>query len=843
MRPSRYIIIHKHRKEAEKANRSTTILRGIGLTILGCLITFIAALGIFYAFFTQNLPSLTLFEQQFSSRPEPTRFYARDGKTLLFTLAYKDFDSRDLEICEKEGENCFPQTFLKAARTTRETAEKAGEKRPLTEELIRQVYAQYINNSRFPELAARLLTFQIRQTYGDEQIESWYYNRAWFGQMAFGLDAAARLYLDKPAEELNDAECILMSAILNAPMLNPIDSKGALRDFYLSRLGSLQRAGMLDEAEAEDLAHSNFIIFEPPAFLDQTDPDIITRKAMNAVILLYGRERVERGGLKIVTTEDTQLQEYLRCITSAENDSENTACPMSTGFSAPELKDAAEALRTAPVSIAVLDVKSGEILAEMEAENSGDRSYSTTLKAYPAGTTMNFFAALTAFTGGSSPSTLLWDLENYYDESTLSGNTEAEPFAGPIQLREALAADHQRALSAHLQRFGNGAVQRNAALFGLHGSYAERDVALTGQNASYTAEEIAYSLIPFAAFGRQTGSGDGGSIHPVSILYIEGETGEREYPQQETEKSLTASNLAYLVHNIFEQETGNLSLPDRPSAVKVGRIQGESDRWISGYTTELSCAMHIADPQTVSAFVIDGDRVQQTADILWRSVMEFAHRDRPVSGWNVPEGISRVRICLPSGKLPTAACQDTMTDVFLKGNEPYEYDEYYVEVPVNRENRMLATRFTKPENIVSEIFLKVPEEAAEWAAANGIEQPPASYDPIRDEEGDPMVRIDSPSEFRAFAGDEQIDIIVSLNLEYKPESVQVTTGSGMYPTAWEEVCSSTSLGNGQWKLCTLDASELDAGLYALRIAFTFSDSSYRSAETYFQIINDRENPE
>lgn len=846
MRSSRHIIIHKHRKDAEKANRSTAILRTIGLTILGCLITFIASAGIFYAFFTQNLPSLTLFEQQYSTRPEPTRFYARDGQTLLFTLAYKDFDSRDLAICENEGENCFPQTFLKAARTTRESAEKAGEKRPLTEELVHNVYAKQIEGSRFPKLTARVLTFQIRQTYGDKQIESWYYNRAWFGQMAFGLDAAARLYLDKPAEELNDAECILMSAILSAPMLNPIDSKGALRDFYLSRLDSLQHAGMLDEAEKEDLAHSNFIIFEPPAFPDQTEPDIITRKAMNAAILLYGRERVERGGLKIVTSEDTELQDYLRCLTSAENDAENTACPMSTGFSEPDLKNAAEALRTAPISMAVLDVKSGEILAEMEAgsdNNSNERIFNTTLQTYPAGTTMNIFAALTAFIGGSSPSTLLWDLENSYDASALSGDTQQEPFSGPIQLREALVSDHQRPLSAHLQRFGSGAVRRNAALFGLTNNYNQQEEDPAGQTAAYTAEELAYSLIPFAAFGKQTGSDSNGTMHPVSILYIERENGEKEYPQKAIEKSLIAENLAYLVHNVFTQETGSLSLQDRPSAAKTGTVPGTSDRWISGYTTELSCAMHIADPHIASAFVVDGDRMQQTADILWRSVMEFAHRNRPVSGWNVPEGISQVRICLPSGKLPTAECRDTMTDVFLKGNEPYEFDEYYTEVPINRENRMLATRFTDPDKIVNEVFLKFPDEAAEWAAENGFEQVPTSYDPIPNEEADPSLTIETPSAFRTFTGDERIDITVNLDLESKPESVQVTIGKGMYPTAWEEVCSSTSLENGQWKLCTLDASELDAGLYALRIALTFSGNFYRSAETYFQITNEQGNAE
>lgn len=836
MRSSRYIIIHKHREAAKKASRPMALLRGIGLTILGMLLIAFAAAGLSYAFFTQSLPSLTLFEQTYSDRPQPTRFYARDGKTLLFTLAYDDFSSKNLRLCETNDQDCFPQTFVNAARIAREEAVKKGEKLSLTEEMVRDVYRDYINGSRLPDFAAKLLSFQIRQTYGTEQIESWYYNRAWFGQMAFGLDAASHLYLDKPAEELNDAECVLMSAIINAPMLNPIDSKGALRDFYLSRLAELQTAGLFSSEQADELAHSNFVVFKPPQYIDGAEPDIITRKALNAAINIYGREKVERGGMKIITSEDVSLQSYLSCITSQTNDEEETACPLSSIYTENEAASAAETLRTAPVSLAILDVNSGEILAELEAnkDKENTRIFDSELRAYPVGSSMNYFAALTAFSSGSSPSTLIWDLESSYTPDTFTENSE--PFHGPIQLREALSSDYQRALETHLQRFGSGAIRRNAALFGLSGSGNISDANILSIGESYTAEALAYSLISLAAQGHQTGTNSSGSMHPVSILRIETDEGETEYPQAETRKALIADNLAYLVHNVFSQQSGSLSLPDRPSAAKIGRIKGDSAIWISGYTTEISCAMRVGDPQTASAFVMDGNKVLDAAEILWQSVMEKANEDRPVSGWEVPEGVSQVRICLPSGKLPTSACRETMTDVFLAGNEPYEYDEYYVEAPINRENRMLATRYTDPQNVVNEVFLNLPDEAADWAAANGIEEMPDAYDPIRNDSiHDPGILIESPTAFQDFSQNGKIDIIVRLDLFPEAESMQVSLGAGMYPSEWKEVCSGGSLENGQWLLCSLDTSKLDPGLYALRTAFILPDQTYRSAETYLQI--------
>lgn len=831
MRSSRYIIIHKHRAAAQSGSRSLSFLKGLGLTLLALILVTLTGLGLAYAVFTQSLPSLDLFGRLYEAKPEPTRFFARDGETLLFTLAYENFAPGDLKLCPGDGEGCFPRTFLEADRLTRLSA--SG--RSVTEQMVREVYAEFLAASPDPDFAARVLSRQIRETWGEDQITEWYYNRAWFGQMAFGLDAASRLYLDKSGAELNDAECVLMSAIINAPMLNPIDSKGALRDFYLDQLAALTGAGLFSEEKADELAHSNFIIFETPRYANGAEPDIITRKALDSAILLYGREQVERGGLKVITSEDVSLQAYLNCVTSAENEAENTACPLSAEYSEEDRRAAAEALRTAPASIAVLDVNSGEILAELEAGLDGEnrRSFDTALKAWPIGTAVSYFAAVTAYSGGSAPSTLLWDLKNSYDDAQDSG----EPYRGPVQLRQALTDDLLRPLSAHLQRFGSGAVQRNAALFGLSDSHLLKDSEILRQGGAFTAEALAYSLIPFATLGEQRGSGSGGAMHPISILRIEREDGTIEDPQPETRKALIADSLAYLVHDTFSQNAAGLRLSDRPAAVKISSVPGESSRWVSGYTTELSCALRLSDPRTLSAFIVDTDQVQTSAEILWRSVMERAQRDRPVSGWDIPSGVSQVRICLPSGKLPTAACRETMTDVFLQGSEPCEYDEYYVEVPIDRENRMLATRFTPPENVVNEVFLRLPENAAEWAAENGIEQVPTAYDPIRPLDRSRAIQIESPGEFQKIPRSAKFDVILRLSLSRRPRSVQITIGAGMYPVRWQEVCSGGGLSNGQWKVCTIDTAKFDPGLYVLRAAFTLPDQTYQSAETYFIINN------
>ncbi len=834
------IILHKNKENADRSSGIISFLAGLGLTLLALVLIAAAGVGIYYAVYSQSFPSLEEFRHCYSEKPEPTAFYARDGETLLFTLAYENFESRDLAFCETDGDGCFPATFTEAARISRESGSKDRQAVSVADAMVREVYADFITGSRFPEISAALLTRQVLRTFGEEQVLSWYYNNAWFGQMAFGLDAAARLYLDKSGDSLSDAECVLLSAIINTPMLNPIDSQGAVRDSYLQQLQRLHQAGLFSDEEADSLSRSNFIIFEPPQYTDGAQPDIITRKAMDAVILLYGREQVERGGLKVITSEDLPLQQYLTCVASAGAGKDAPGCPLNPAYSEAETGKASEALQTAPVSAAVVDVDTGQLLAAMEAQTDADnkRIFRNSQQAYPLGTSMNIFSALTAFSGGSAPSTLLWDLSSSYETGTEADTEDTEPYHGPVQLREALVNDYRRPLAAHLRTFGSGAVRRNASLFGLNNGKTPSENDALNETVSDTAESLAFSLLPFASLGEQAGADTGGSMHPVSILRIERAEGETEYPQMTAKKPLIAENLAYLVHNVFSQKNENVSLSDRPSAVKVGSISGEESTWVSGYTTHLSCAVRVGSARMYSAFVSDGNHGAETAEILWRSVMEYAHQGIPASGWEVPADISQVRVCLPSGKLPTSACKETVTEVFLRGNEPYEYDEYYVEVPVNRENRMLATRYTPAENIAMEVFLNLPDDAADWAAENGIEQMPAEYDPIRNEIVQDFIQIESPEAFQSFStdGTEKIDIIVRLNFPQSPESIQVSIGSGMYPERWTEVCTGGSLENGQWLVCSLDPAALEAGLYALRTAFIFPDQGYNSAETYFEVM-------
>jgi hypothetical protein len=71
------------------------------------------------------------------------------------------------------------------------------------------------------DLRVRLLASQVIEEYGREKVLEWYLNSTKYGDLVYGADSAALVYLDKSASELNLAEGLLIAAIAEAPDINP----------------------------------------------------------------------------------------------------------------------------------------------------------------------------------------------------------------------------------------------------------------------------------------------------------------------------------------------------------------------------------------------------------------------------------------------------------------------------------------------------------------------------------------------------------------------------------------------------------------------------------------------
>jgi hypothetical protein len=167
--------------------------------------------------------------------------------------------------------------------------------------------------------------------------------------------------------------------------------------------------------------------------------------------------------------------------------------------------------------------------------------------------------------------------------------------------------------------------------------------------------------------------------------------------------------------------------------------------------------------------------------------MAYATQLLPPQGWDAPPGIVTVKVCEPSGLLPTEDCPRTREEVFIQGHEPTTPDNIWQAVTVNKETGKRATVCTPLELQEKRVYEILPPEAAEWVRTVGLEQPPTEYDPVGSSclpAGD--VAILDPQPFEYLRG----TIAVSGTVKGDPATYDyfwVDYGPGLFPQEWTKI--------------------------------------------------------
>lgn len=94
----------------------------------------------------------------------------------------------------------------------------------ITQQLARNLYLNQ-EKSYNRKLTELFYSFQLEKNYSKEEILELYMNAIYFGNGAYGIEAASRSYFNKPTNQLSDGELLFLAAIPNNPSLyNPIQN-------------------------------------------------------------------------------------------------------------------------------------------------------------------------------------------------------------------------------------------------------------------------------------------------------------------------------------------------------------------------------------------------------------------------------------------------------------------------------------------------------------------------------------------------------------------------------------------------------------------------------------------
>jgi len=281
---------------------------------------------------------------------------------------------------------------------------------------------------------------------------------------------------------------------------------------------------------------------------------------------------------------------------------------------------------------------------------------------------------------------------------------------------------------------------------------------------------------------------------------------------------VVSSQLAYLLTDVL----GSSDL-GRPAAVKAGQTPDGADTWAAGYT-----------PLRVAVVWMGGEGLsQRAAQGLWTSIMQSASLGAPPDGWPQPAGVLRLRVCDPSGLLPTDACPNVVDEIFIDGYQPVQADTLYRAYAVDRETGLLATVFTPPQVVEKRVYMEVPPEAQAWARAANLPTPPTQYDSLQPPVPSAEVNISSPAMFAELKGKVGISgaaggkDFVFYRLQY---------GQGLNPETWVQIGADVKDPVSGGALGEWDTSGLQ-GLYALQLLVVQRDGSLQTATVQVTVNN------
>jgi penicillin-binding protein 1C len=516
-----------------------------------------------------------------------------------------------------------------------------------------------------------LLAWDITRRYSKDEILTLYLNEAYYGNLAYGVDAAARAYFGKSADALDLAESAFLAGLPQAPAAyDPFSALELARKRQAIVLDLMRRNGMISAEEAA-LAGSTRLSLAPAPYPIRA-PHFVAY-VRRSVERDFGTETLLRAGLTITTTLDLSLDEGARDALRAH-----------LGRLGADTDGPAHNANNA--AVVVIDPRTGAIRAMVGSPNYFDGAISGAVNATVAlrqpGSAikpLTYAAAFESVPGFTAASPL-------FDVRTAFPTREGLPyvpinydrrFHGPVSARAALATSNNVAAVATLQQVGLKRALRLATDLGVH-SLADADrygLALTLGGGEVRLLELTAAL---GAFGN-----GGARVDPYAISEIRDASGalllrrERRAPE-----IVVDPRVAWLVSDILADnaarapafgEASVLRLP-WPAAVKTGTTTDFRDNWTIGYTPNLAVGVWVGNADGAPMQAISG---VSGAGPIWRDVMLLAHRGEAVPPFARPPGMRRLTVCALSGLLPSPDCPLTRDEWFLDSSLPAGQDTWH----------------------------------------------------------------------------------------------------------------------------------------------------------------------
>lgn len=672
------------------------LLLGIQLGLAGLLVGLIFAAGGYFYLSRELAGAVAQLAVYQGSGPGGTpRFYDRNG-LLLFELqttekrrwlTYEEIPLAVRQATVAVEDDTFwtnPGFDLSAIGAALLRNYRVEDSRPvgastITQQLVRSIaftYEERVTASYDRKIREIFLAAILTRQRSKQDILQMYLNEIYYGNLAYGIEAAAQTYFGKPAAALNLAEAAFLAGLPQAPVeLNPYDNFEAARERQSFILDLMVEEGMITAVDAEvargiELELAPLIPVEVAVAGTTLEAPHFVLYVQDYLASRYGADALIRGGWQITTSLDLNIQRLAEERVRAQVAARAAAHDVNNG------------------AVVVMKPATGEILAMVGSLDYFDEGISgqvnVTLRPRQPGSSIKPFTYAAAMERGWTTGDVLWDVPIALD---LGNNQEFVPvnydgrFHGPLLLRDALANSYNIPPIQLIRDIGIGTMIDTARRLGVEsltepaGFYG---LTLTLGGGEVPLLEMTRAYATLANMGERS--------RLTGVLHIEDGRGQVVYDvQQDRVPPLKALDprIAYIITDILDDDEARVPAmgrnydlaPPYPAGVKTGTTNDFRDNWTIGYTPGLVVGVWMGNS--------DGHPMRNSSGLsgaapVWRGIVDGVYADPqlaaslavngspPASEFTRPNGIEEKSVCLPRGT-GGSQCAASRTDLFLVG--------------------------------------------------------------------------------------------------------------------------------------------------------------------------------
>jgi penicillin-binding protein 1A len=467
----------------------------------------------------------------------------------------------------------------------------------ITQQLARNLF---LSADRTMERKAQELIYavELEQTYSKRQILGLYLSRVYFGSGAYGIEAAARRYFNKPAARLTVKEAAMLAAIPKSPTAyDPAEQPAASAQRAALVLDAMVDTGAITAAE-----RARALATRPKVWRDAP-----TAPAQYFVDWLDGQTRALVGPRKEDLVVDTTLDLPLE---TAAGDRASATVARFKGENASQ------------AALVALDGV-GRVRAMIGGVDYAASPYNRSVEAHrQAGSSWKPFVYLAAMESGRTPDTMVTD-----EPVTIDGwspRNYEEGYLGQITLEQALAHSINTVAARLADDVGRGAVAAAARRVGIL-SPINTDPAMALGTTLVTPIEMAQAYDAF--------SNGGGRVAAYGLERVRTVGGAVIYQHRAAAPAPAIGNpplseLDRMLRTVIASGTGvRAAIPGYDLAGKTGTTSDYKDAWFCGFTGGLTTVVWMGRDDAAPMRRMTGGSAPAE---LWRGFMSVALKRLPV---------------------------------------------------------------------------------------------------------------------------------------------------------------------------------------------------------------------